>query len=79
MIVETSLGRLPPMHPRRVRLLIDCDALLHRAIQRRVLKRGIQEGLKITMSDAACEILRNSLREEIAELEEIDRQAGRSE
>jgi hypothetical protein len=53
----------------RVRLIIDTEDIIRRAVARRVHKEGLRTRRDLTKSEVVTEILRAALAEEIAELE----------
>ena len=63
---------MPALMAERIRLIVDTDDLIRRAVRLRALKRGSD----VTVSDVVNEALRKEFAEEIAEVENYPQAAG---
>jgi hypothetical protein len=68
-----ALMELPSLQPQdagpdRIRMIVDTEDVIRRAVQLRALKQGVVARRKIGYSEVVTAILREALAEEIAEL-----------
>jgi hypothetical protein len=68
-----ALMELPSLQPQdagpdRIRMIVDTEDVIRRAVQLRALKQGVVARRKVGYSEVVTAILREALAEEIAEL-----------